>query len=68
MTEISREEWAELERAVQRDEFDRKHPRCGQCGQFLRKRSVVEDWLLGGEWDRWESHFVRDYSGEWDHV
>ena len=69
MVAMSREEWGELERLARRDEFDSKHPRCGACGQFLRKRVVLEgSLLLGGERDRWVSHYVQDYWGEWDHV
>lgn len=55
---IARELWAE------------KHPRCEECGQFLKKR-VHKDSLLFPDTfpaSDWIGHFVQDYFGEWDHV
>lgn len=46
-----------------RDDFDKKHARCGECGQFLKKNTDP----FGPEW---ESHFYKssyEYN-EWDHI
>ncbi len=71
MSELTREEWQELERQAQRERWDDKHPRCETCGQFLRKRVVVENPLfpeIDLNESQWVSHYVRDYWGEWDHI
>lgn len=52
MQEMTREKWENLEALERRAEWDKKHPRCEVCGQFIG--SV--------------SHFWQDYFGEWDHV
>jgi hypothetical protein len=52
MREMSREEWEYHEAQKRREEWDKKHPKCDACGQFL-----------GGK-----SHFYRDYWGEVEHV
>ena len=57
------------ERLIQ---WHEKHPRCETCGQFLKKRVVVETplslRLTREEQSQWISHYVQDYWGEWDHI
>ena len=52
MREMSYAEWEYHEAIERRAEFDRKHPRCDVCGQFLGSTP----------------HIVRDYWGEYDHI
>jgi hypothetical protein len=63
MKPMTREQWEFLERQARREEWDRKHPRCETCGQFLRRR-----YFRGLMESEWISHYVQDYFGEWDHV
>lgn len=73
MREMSREQWEYHEELKRREEWDKKHPKCEECGQFLKKRPPrVKGSLeirLGSDFeDLWYSHYVRDYWGEYDHI
>lgn len=53
--------------------WDEKHPKCEECGQFLKKRPPRDPnslaLRLGSDAeDLWYSHYVRDYWGEYDHI
>lgn len=61
---LSEEELAKIE-------WHEKHPRCETCGQFLKKRVVIEGGLFSEidlNQSQWISHYVQDYWGEWDHI
>ena len=69
MREMSEVEVLELKRQAERDAWDQKHPRCGTCGQFLKKNPHFR-----GDETPWEppmiSHWYRssyEYN-EWDHI
>lgn len=52
MVEMTRAEWEERERQARRDAFDRKHPRCWACGQFLGSKP---HWYKSSwEYDEWD--------------
>lgn len=58
---------AELDK---RADWDEKHARCGECGQFLKKRpprppGLFPDLIMESPWI---GHHVQDYWGEWDHI